>query len=255
MSVGFFFVIANPENPVIQEDAQWPVRMTYARLAVALLRSMVANLEGLSCPIIIGTDGADKDVRKMLSPEYPNLRWHKIDVEKYEKAGKRDPRYFLLDAFSPVHDLDKIIVLGTDMICLSTTDQLIYRSHGPIAAWMEPGRGQYNTGSMVIERSLCMQEIYEALLAHDAGNEFGHDQAVVNSYFRGKIAALPAVIQAMGNGQSDPEADAKRGMIWLHVCHKYFSRRDFWRRNSDATIRLVEKYLGEYSLNLLGGNG
>ena len=137
------------------------------------------------------------------------------------------------------------------MLCLSTTDILIYRGHGPIAGWQEPGRPQFNTGSMVIERSVCTKENYAGLLACHQGTEFGHDQGVVNVYFKGKINALPTNVQVLADGGAHPEALAKAGVIWLHVIHKYFSRRDFWRRNSDATIRLLESYLKEYSLNIL----
>jgi len=200
---------------------------------------MVEQLPGLSAPFIVSYHTLTADEKKRLRDAYEFVEFHKVNVQRYQKADKTDCRYWLLEAFNPCLDLDKAIVLGADMICTGSTNRLIYQSHGPIAMWREPVRKCWNSGSMVLEKSVLTKETYEALLAHDKGSEFGRDQGVVNSYFKGKIGSLPETTQKFVD-----EATVPGGTIWLHFIHKPFEGGGL-AKNSPAAIALLKKYMGE----------
>ena len=206
---------------------------------------MVDKLAGLSCPIIVCYDVIEAKTREILENEYPEIRFHKVPVKEYEKHGKTDVRYYLLEAFNPVHDLDRIIVLGADMLCVGSADALIYRADAPISMWREPVRKCWNSGGMVLLRPVLNEKVYKDLLAHNKGKEFGRDQGVINSYFEGKIAALPESVQVFAE-----KGQPTTGVTFLHFIHKPFARRDIWERAEPEAIRILEEYQKEYSLGV-----
>jgi hypothetical protein len=187
----------------------------------------------------------DAKTKAALKKEYPEIRLHKVPVAEYKKHGKTDVRYYLLEAFNPVHDLDRIIVLGADMLCVGSADALIYRADAPISMWKEPVRDCFNSGGMVLLRPILTQQVYEDLLAHDKGKEFGRDQGIINSYFAGKIAELPSTVQVFAE-----KGCVTTGVTFLHFIHKPFARRDSWERAEPEAIRILEEYQKEYSLGV-----
>lgn len=230
--VGFFFVLAGPKEN----------RKQYLRMACGLLRSMMDKLTGLSCPIIVGHDGLPPTDMGILKRIYRPIEFHRLDTEKYRKAGKTNPRYYLLDAFNPKLDCEKIILLGADMLCMGSTDRLIYQAHGPIAMWWEPKRGTYNDGSMVLQgREILNEKIYRALIAADQGGTFGHGQAIVNEYFRDRIVRLPDDTQiAIDDATVRPRAG-----IWAHFWRKPFGAGDEWKQIHPEFRALLDKYMGK----------
>ena len=234
--VGFFLVLAGPKRN----------RTSYLRMACGLLRSMVERLPGLSCPIIVGHDGLPPDDKALLREIYAAIEFHRIDVKRYKEAGKANPRYYLLDAFNPKLNCQKIIVLGADMLCTGSTDALIYRQHGPIAMWWEPKRGCYNSGSMVLEGEVMRKEIHDELLACDQGDEFGHDQGIINKYFKGKIARLPDDTQrAVDDATVTPGSET-----WLHFWRKPFGAGDEWKQIHPDCLALLSKYMGDQAFKI-----
>ena len=216
-------------------------RDSYGRMMVALLRSMVDRLPGLSAPFIVIHAELTAKEKKRLKDAYEFVEFRRVDEAKYQEAGKTDCRYFFLEAFNPKNDCDKIIVLDADMLCVGSPNRLIYQSHGPIAMWREPRRACWNSGCMVVEKSLMTQEVYDAVVAHKNTTEFGRDQGVINSFFAGKIHALPDGTQAFVEHDTTPS-----GVAFLHFIYKPFARKDIAGKNNKACVDLLKKYMGEH---------
>lgn len=219
----------------VQGDSFW-------RMFVALLRSMKANQPGLSCPIVVVYHTMPEDQKALIEEEYPRVEFHKLDYGRYKESMKHNVRFWLLEAFNPVLDLDRVITLGADMLCIRHMNELIYKSHGLISCWREPS-GQWNSGAMVINKPLLTQETYDAVLAHQPNYKAvrGHDQAVINSMFAGQIKQLPANTQVVVDKGTNPE---KCGATFLHFMHKPFARAEIAGRNSSASIALLKKHMG-----------
>ena len=214
-------------------------RDSYGRMVVALLRSMVDKLQGLSAPFVIMHAGLTAEEKKRLTDAYEYVEFHKVDLERYRQHGKLNPMYWLLEAYNPKHNLDKAIVLGADMLCTGSTDRIIYQDLGPIACWREKQRACWNTGCTVIQKSLITDEIFEALLAYDDKGQFGHDQACVNGLFAGRIFTLPENVQEFVDESTKPG-----GCMWLHFIHKPFAEGGL-KKNSPAAIALLKSYMRE----------
>ncbi len=218
------------------------VREMYCRYACALLRSMVAELRGLSCPVIVLHDNLSKEQKDRMVKAYPFVNFHHVPLAKFKEHGKADPRYFLLEAFNPIHDLDKIILLGADMICVGQAEALIYRADAPISMWREPAREQWNSGCAVITRPLFTVDNYERVLA-EPKKVFGHDQAILNQLFGDIAVPLPGHVQRFVDENVKPPWDC----IFLHYIYKPgFAPHKI----SSEAKALYEKYMPEGTGNL-----
>jgi len=196
----------------------------YATYGRALLRSMVARLRGLSCPVIINCDDAlTPELKEQFVVIYPYCEFHTLPKKLYEENGKCLPRWWLLEAFNPELQVERLVTLGTDMLCMGTTDTLLYRDWGKIAAWKEPHRSDYNSGSMVVTPRIATAEAYKALLEYKRPDgRFGHDQAAVNDVLRGEFTQLPDNVMQFAT-HAPEDLHVKGGLIWLHYIHKYWS--------------------------------
>ena len=222
----------------------------YATYGRALLRSMVARLKGLSCPVIINHDDAlTPELRDQFVTIYPYCEFHMLPFKMYEENGKCLPRWWLLEAFNPELQIERLVTLGTDMLCMGDTGMLLYRDWGKIAAWKEPVRDDYNSGSMVITPAVATADVYKALIEYKRPDgRFGHDQAAVNDVLRGQFTQLPDTVMQFATMMHE-DRQVKTDVIWLHYIHKYWSSPQHipkW-----ALVEL-EKWLGPDNKNLSG---
>lgn len=213
------------------------VREMYCRHACALLRSMVAEMPGLSAPVLVFYDKLTPDQKKRFKKVYPSIRFQKVPLALFKRKAKTDPRFFALEAFNPTYDLDRIILLDADMICVGNADVLIYEVTAPISMWREPSRPCFNSGCVVITRSLLTAEWYERVLDTKV-TEYGHDQAILNQLFGSSAAALPANTQRFVDEKTVPPW----GCTFLHFIHKPGVAP---HKISAAAKALVAKYMPE----------
>ena len=131
--------------------------------------------------------------KKELKAICPQVVFVAIDVEKWTALKKRNPKYWSLASFGMVHPaaVDRLIYFDADLVFVKPVTELL-EVKVKLGMVHEKRRNCFNAGLMVIDRSVLDRELLDTLLdIHKVRGEFGHDQWIINDFFKGKIDPLP----------------------------------------------------------------
>ena len=208
---------------------------SYVPLMVALLKSMKRH--GLSDKrFIIFTTEEELNLlsRQTISSIYP-VEYQNIDFDAFMKNGKGFKRYWSINAFKV--DDEKVIFLDADLLCLASFNELINSYNSGLWMVKELRRPSFNAGLIIINKQFLGEDVYKSLLEYTPPDgTFGTDQAVYNSFFDGKIAALDT---KYNNLVSEVQPDA----VFLHYIFK-----PTWKKGRDRMpSSLINKWESAYN--------
>lgn len=131
--------------------------------------------------------------QKLLYKLYNKIRFVVPDLEFYVINNKTDIKYLSLESFNL--KADKVICMDSDLVCMRDLQQLVNIEPPPshIAMTKEYNRPAYNSGVVVIQKDLLNEQIYRDLVTFNEStisDIYGHDQRILNTYFKGKIIPL-----------------------------------------------------------------
>lgn len=167
----------------------------YVWFLKTLLKSVKAN-NGMKYPFIVlchedgrGWKPLFNYEREELKAIYPGTVFMDIDPTKYiERFGCNYLKYFSVEAFG-LDEYDQVIYFGADMLNLKPLYEMeIYRPGCGLLITREIKRPDtFNNGGMIIRKPFLDKSLPEKLIMHDGRKGTGNDQALIASYFEGKI--------------------------------------------------------------------
>lgn len=204
------------------------------------LYSLLKHNPWIQSPFIVFHNGLKRSQQVLLRRIYPKVTFRKIDIEKYKSHEKGYSKFWSLEVFN-VKDYDKIIFLDCDLLCIGGIDSLL-DIQGPVAMYKEQRRNMFNSGVVVVDKSVRNKKVYEGLLNFKlSSSRFGKDQQVLNGYFDGRITNIPQKYNCLVS-----EAPSKLNDISLvHYIYKPTSKSG---RNQlrDNLLKLWEQYKNDY---------
>jgi len=149
-------------------------------------------------------------------PYQGTVIWKRIDTEPYlriqmdQTEDRYRAAYYKFEVFNLV-GYDRVVFLDSDLL-INGDISLLFQTNGDIAAVIEREINQFNTGVMVVGKSLLGQGLTEKLIDMSAhGNNPHADQEAINTLLRPRLTELP---------------------FWYNVLKTYFRHWGTWQRRA-----------------------
>lgn len=190
---------------------------TFKDLFEVFLKSLVKHNPKIGYPFHVFTyQYLSEETRDKLKEIYSNLVFQNVDLHKYAKHDKKDPKFWALETFNLRYD--KVIFLDVDLLCLRPIDELL-SIEADVAMAREIRRPCFNSGVFIVGKKYLNEETYDDLINMELiEGRFGKDQQLYNRYFEGKITHLDRRFNTLIT--EAPPPGELGNIMFLHYIHK-----------------------------------
>jgi len=173
--------------------------------------------------------------RKHALSLYPFKITH-VDPEAYAKQGKGFPIYYSLECFN-LEGYDRVVYFDSDLLAMQDIKGLLsyVETIDGIGMARELRRDSYNAGTIIVGPKFLNAKTYQDLMGfpHESpqfDNVFGHDQKILNCYFRDRITLIPHKFDVM---VTETECMLRSDIVFLHY---------FLKPNMDVSRNRLEEW-------------